>query len=113
RLEQDDRPAHVVVVVADRLFDRLPGRFQCGEMDAGVKPGGYKLIHRLAITDVELVKLRCFPDYPGDTAQHRAARVGEVVDDHRFMPGLDKRDHGVTPDEARTSGDQDTHWGAG
>jgi hypothetical protein len=61
------------------------------------------------VSDVGFVELG---DRTGDLThpiENRAFRIDEIVDDHHIVAGLEQLDDGVTPDEAGSPGDQNSH----
>ena len=105
--EQRDRPTDVVLVVHDRLLDRLADRLPAGEMQHGLHAlAREEGAERLPLAHVGAMEADIALRQLANALQHRRLGVAEVVDDHRPIARLGERDASVRADVAEAAGDQ-------
>lgn len=110
QVEEVEGAGEVVVVVADRLLDRLSDGLEPRKVDAGeereLREDGLEVceVEQVNLTEDDEVRLA------GDVAdadKRLLGRVVKVVDDHDLVAGLDELEDGMRADVAGTAGDED------
>ncbi len=105
---QRDQPAHVVVVIGQRLLDRFPHRLQRGEVDDGRDArAGEQVIEQPAVADIALHELRRLGGDLLDAGQHGGAAVAQIVQADHLVAGVQQFNPGVRGDIAGGAGQQD------
>ena len=85
-LAEDQRPSQVVVIIFQRLLDRLPNRLQPGEVD-NVRNffTGEQFLNSSPVQQVCFIKRDFFPGQFLYPLQGNPAGVGQVVNHHHFI----------------------------
>ncbi len=108
RVDQRQRAGHVVVVVHQRLCDRLADRLQAREVDhRDDRVRREDTFERGRVAHVGLDEDRRGPRDALDAPDRFALAVDEVVDDDRHEAGGQQFDAGVRADVAGAAGDED------
>ncbi len=109
-LQQRDGRAQVVVVVRERLLDRLPHRLVGREVDHLVDTVDVECpSHGVAVPQVRLHRDQVGGGQRAERLDHPGRRVGVVVDDHDVASGVVQRHCGVGADVARSPGHEHCH----
>ena len=104
------RAAHIVVVVAQGLSDRLAYGLEPGKMNYGAEIETLENIAQgCRIADISFDDDGLFAADCRDPSNYRARTIGKIIKYHRLVAGLQKLDDGMRTDVAGTASDQDRH----
>ena len=106
--EQHERAVDVVVVVPDGLADGFAHGLEACEVNDGVD-AVERLLHGGGVADVAFDEDGATARDRLDSVENGAVGVGEIVEEHDVMAGLDEHDGRMGADEAHAAGEQNVH----
>ena len=110
---EDQGPGDIVVIVFQRLVDRLTHCLQAGEMNDRVDLFLFKdRVQLLPVQNADLIEPDLLSRDLRDPVQGLAAGVYQVVDDNDLIPGVQEFNTGVASDKAGAAGDKNCHDGS-
>jgi hypothetical protein len=108
-LQQLHGAADIVVIVEQRLFNRLADRLEAGEMDHGFdRRPREDALERAGVAQIRLVERhRSRGRHLAQAVEHHAFGIDEAVYDRERVPGLGEGEATVRADVAEPAGDED------
>ena len=109
RFQQAQRADDVVVVVAQRLFQRLAHHLERGKVHHGdCATVGQRVVERFGIADIAPVGAQALAGQRLNAAQHVGRAVAEVIKYRNGVTGLEQLHTGVATDVTGTAGHQNS-----
>ena len=103
-LQEIDQGIKVVLIITQGTAYTFPNSLESRKMDDTVNGVVVKKIpHSLLISQIDVCKGGCDSGNGNDAVQNRNRRIGQIVDDHNFVPFILQFHYGVRSDKTETS----------